>query len=220
MTDQTIEVTDILSSEVEDGEITVTLGDSVKDEGIGRTQMMGMDGFISRPNSPDADGCAQALFIYDANTKRIVSTWDNRYADKVGEMQPGDRAIFTDGEARVFLHQERDGVVLFTKSAPDGGGTMMVDLDGKAGAIMIACGNSWIRLDNDGIKLCGGGEAVLTLNSAGAQIDGAYLAANVGGGNLGIMPGLIPPVQGGNSILVGPAGMAGAPSAKWTITIA
>jgi len=221
--DYATDVADILQSASENGYITVTLGDSRDDVGFSaEAPMWGMDGFISRPNDPSPDGAAQAFFINDGNQSRVVASRDNRFNDKVGTMEPGDRAIVTDGEARIFIKQKTDSIALYTASQPDDGQAMMLTLSGEDGEITLSCAGSFLKMRNDKITIgVAGGKTILTLDANGFHVDGNYCSLNTGGGHLGALSkslGLaIAPFPVINAILTGPVALAGAPSTKWTV---
>jgi len=191
--DQRTDIADILSSTASNGEIRVNLGDSRDSTGFWPdAPMWGLDGFYSRPNDPDADGAAQAFFINDANENRVLASRDNRFADKVGSMDPGDRAIVTSGDARIFIKQVRDAITLYTVSQPDDD-NMLFDMSGKDGVIKITCGAAWIEMNSDSITLSAGGSSI-AIDKDGITIVGAHFGCSTASGHLGA-PGP-PPAPG------------------------
>ena len=216
--DQSVDLADILQSTAEDGEVRCKLGDSVTSEGIAPDCVVwGTDGFVSRPNDPDENGAAQAFYINDGNELTILGTKDNRYADKVATLDPGDRAIVSNSAARFFLKKEKDGLVLYTESKPNGGEAMIFDMDGENGEIFLGCAGSWIKLSNDEIQIgAAGGAAIVTIDKNGVQINGSSFVCATASGTLGILGTIAPPV-GTNSILYGPTGVAGVPSSSWVV---
>ena len=218
------DVADVLKSTAEDGEIRCTLGSSLTEFGLGDAPVWGMDGFISRPNDPDADGACQAFYLADPE-KRILAFYDPRFSDAVGSLDPGDRAIVTDGAARIFLKKARDAVVLYTESQPDDL-SMMFDMSGEDGTLTIVIGNMYLKLGKDGdkkdvISLGINGGASLTLYADGTvRIDGKSFQCNTPSGQLGYTgsPDVILPIPL-NSILAGATGVAAKPSTGWTVSV-
>ncbi len=219
--DQRISVADILASSVEDGEVRVNLGYAATGKGIGAEQAYwGLDGFFSRPNDPKPDGseAAMALYIVDGEDKRVVASRDNRFADKVGDMQPGDRAIVTDADARVLIKKNGNSVTLYTVSEPDNT-DIQVHLDGASGFLEGRCGGSWIKLTNDKVTIgAAGGKCIITVSAKGVQIDGENFICATAGGMLGVIAPMVPPPPApAGSILFGPVGATGLPSTRWTV---
>jgi len=217
-------VADILASTSDGGEVLVNLGDTRDNSGIAaEAPMWGVDGFVSRPNDPDEAGACEALYVVDGDEKRVVATRDMRFAEQVGTLQPGDRAIFTDGEPRLLVKKAKNSIVLYTLNVP-ADLSMMVELNGEEGTLKLINGGSWIEIAADRVTIgADGGKATLTVDASGVSLVGAHFAANTGGGNLGVLaaPPLVPPVPPvpvANSILLGPTGMAGVPSSKWVVS--
>lgn len=212
-------VADVLDSTAEGGEIRVKLGYSISGAGLAdNCSWWGPDGFISRPNPPSDEGAPMAFWLQGANRRYVIASRDNRFAEQVGELDPGDRAIVTDGEARVLVKKERDAVVLLTKNASTGY-SMMLDMSGTDGEIKIVNGKSFFRIEKDRISMGVSGGCTLTLGADGVvSIDGAFLNCATGGGRLGVLGPQIPgPPAPAGSVLYGPAGMAGVASTSWTI---
>lgn len=223
-TDQRTGVADILQSTAEDGEIRCTLGYLYDGRGIGQAEpVWGVDGFVSRPNAQTADGAAMAFYLQGANHKYILATRDNRFADKVGTLDAGDRAIITDGEARVLVKKERDAVVLYTVNQKVDQ-SMMVDMGGVDGATKIINGKCFFAMTDDGINASitlgiSGGSSMTLFEDGTVSINGAFFNCATPGGRLGVLsmttPGPLAPL---GSILMGPSGMTGLPSTSWTVT--
>lgn len=214
-------VADILATETADGEVRCNLGysDSGKGIGAGEAMWFGSDGFVGRPNDPDEDGACMAWFFADGNDKRILAVRDNRWSDKVGELEPGDRAIISSGEARLLLKVGNDSITLYTESQPDQQ-SMMVALSGEDGEITISCAGSWIKMSNDSIVMgVKGGKAMLTIDENGVQVDGNQFRCATLSGHLGVISPLVPPPVGLMSIVAGPIGIIGVGSPKWTVSI-
>lgn len=214
-------VADILATETKGGEVRANIGFSESGKGIGAGEAMwwGTDGFVSRPNNPDDDGACMAWFFADGNDRRLLAYRDNRFADKVGELEPGDRAIISRGEARFFLKTGNDSVTLYTASQVDDGQSMMVSLDGQAGEITISCAGAFLKMSNGKVTIgVAGGKTIMTIDENGVQIDGNQFRCATKSGHLGILAPQVPPVPGLNAILGGPSGMTGAPSSSWTVS--
>ncbi len=213
-------VADILATETCGGEVRANIGFSDTGKGIGANEAMwwGSDGFISRPNDPDDDGACMAWFFADGNDRRLLAYRDNRFADKVGELEPGDRAIISSGEARFFLKTGNDSVTLYTESQVDDGQSMMVSLEGSTGEITISTAGAFIKMKNDEITIgVAGGKTIVTIDESGVQIDGNQFRCATKSGHLGILGPQVAPLVGANSILGGLTGLAAVPSTAWTV---
>ncbi len=111
----TTQVSDILASNVVNGEVRINLGDLVDGIGIGADAgLWGVDGFVSRPNDPSDDGACQAIYSVSGNQKRVVATRDNRFSVQTGNLAEGDRAIVSDCAARFVLKKERGSLSFIT----------------------------------------------------------------------------------------------------------
>ena len=214
--DYLLSTADVLATTIEDGEVRCNIGDSVESIGLGaEVAPWGIDGFVARPNDPDEEGACQAVYWSDGQNKRIVARRDNRFVSFVGALEPGDRAIVSNSTARLFLKKERDALVLYTESQPDGNQAMLVDLDGSTGTVLLSCAGSWIKLSNDSIQLgAAGGKTIVTIDADGVQIDGASFVCATATGSLGVPLPTPPPAQ---AILYGAA--PGAPSKSWTVAL-
>lgn len=210
------QVCDILASDVTNGEVRVNLGELADGQGFqANGAVWGIDGFQSCPNDPDENGCAQALYLVSGNQKRAIATRDNRWTAKAGALKPGDRAIVTNSAARVFVKKASGEVILYTENEKDGNSSQLVNVSGKQGTNIFLCGSTLITQDKDSITLSAGG-TTLTVDSSGVTIFGAHFACNTGGGNLGVL-GVIAPPPGVCSVIIGPAGIVGVPSSRWTM---
>jgi len=219
---------DVLETEATDGEIRAKVGNAA--DGVGYfadAPFYSTDGFISRPNQPDANGdSCQALYIQDGNGRIILGTRDNRYADKVGTLDDGDRAIVTKGEARLLVKRATDAVVIMTKDKTTGK-TMLQSLSGDAGEFQVFVGNCWLRITNDSISMSAGDgvkSSLLMINANGIHMLGGSFNCGMAGGHFGYIvppiagaPGIQPPL-GVNSVVIGPTGLAGVASTKWTFS--
>ncbi len=211
------DVCDVLQSTVENGVVLLTLGYKDRDVGIGAD--VGLwgngDGFVSVPNDPDEDGCAQVLFQQESSVKRATAIRDRRYSEKGGALAPGDRAIVSSSAARFFLKNETASIALYTENQEDSDSSMIVELNGERGALRIINGKSYLTMKKDEI-LIGVGGTMLRLNEDGVFVYGKHCALNTKTGSLGVIPPGIPPPVGVNSICAGPAGNVAVPSTGWT----
>lgn len=214
-------VTGVLDSTADAGEVRVQLGDpTAEDKGVGASApVWGVDGFISRPNPPSEDGqSAIALWVYYGQQKYVIGSKDNRFAGAVGTMDPGDRAIVTDADARWFLKRETSALVSYTVNQKTQD-SMVLEVNGKDGEIRCFNGIVGFAAVNDGTTkklLITTGATTILLDEDGVFITGAHFGCNTNGGNFGLL-GIIPPIAPAFSVLVGPTGMAGAPSTKFTM---
>ena len=191
---------DILATEATDGEVRAQLGDAALGKGFAQeVAIYGVDGFVGRPNPPDAEGnAAQALYLQDGDDAQIFGTRDNRWVDKVGTMDPGDRGIITDADARVFVKQVRSAVVLYTLNQP-ADASMLIDLGGAEGKIRIVNGGAVVEMENDVINLSVNGGGGIKISADGVTISGSAIqlvAEVVQLGQLG--PGVPPPAIAGS----------------------
>lgn len=185
-------VSDIVATENEGGVVRVTLGDSADGSGTDRgVAQWGMDGFVSCPNEPDTDGAAQALYVAEGQEKRVLGTRDYRNAARTADLEAGDRAIVSACEARLLLKR-------------------------SANAILLEVGDALVQIKAGEIKLGIAGGGSITIDKQGVRIEGTRFAANTTTGNLGLVANL-PPMAPANSVVYGPSGQAGAPSASWTV---
>lgn len=207
---------DILASDSLDGEVRVNVGDKLTgDSWVTNAPVWGIDGFFSRPNDTDEDGAAMAYAINDGERWRVVATRDNRFASKVGEMQPGDRMIVSVGEARFLLKAETDTISLYTANQTDGDSSMMVSLNGETGQILLANGGSFFEMKKDGWTISGGGVS-MSASGGALQVCGKHTALNTKTGNLGALGPVVTP-PGVGSLLAGVSGPTATPSVSWTI---
>lgn len=219
-TEVLFDTADILGSDTEDGEVRLELGDVVTGVGTSTdTAMWGIDGFVSRPSDPDKDECARALYLVDGDEKIVVVSQDNRFSDKVGKLEAGDRAIVSKGEQRVLLKQTGEQVILYTVNQVVDL-SMQVILDGANGVLTLSNGNAIVELKNDGISMSvsenGQMKGYLTVNKKGVQVGGDAFAANTGSGSLGLVGGLLPPPPT-NGLAHGVSGPVNVISTSWTV---
>ncbi len=208
-------VADILATETDSGEVRANIGFTETGKGIGAGEPMwfGSDGFIGRPNDPDDDGACMAWFFADGNDRRIMSYRDNRFSDKVGEIDAGDRAIISRGEARFLLKAEADSVTLYTVNQ-NSDESMICSLSGEDGVVTIANGGAIITMTEDSILLAINGGAFLSIGKDGVTVGGNQFTALTLKGQLGAPSAgvVLPPTQG---IQYGPP--PGVTSSSWTV---
>ena len=216
--DNLTQIADVTASTIaSDGQVRVNIGDAFTGKGFAAdAPLWGLDGFVSRPNDPDADGAAQVLYLVDGDNKRAFASRDNRWASKAGNLAPGDRAIVSNCDARMFVKKERNAVTLYTVNEKDDGHSMLVDLAGKDGNLIILNGSAQIRMTKDSITLGVSGGGAIVIDKDGVQVLGAQAAINCSTVTIGLMGGA-PPPPGSSSACVGPTGMAAIGSHSVTI---
>lgn len=198
------------------GEIRLNLGNSSTGSGVDRNvSFFGIDGFLSRPIDPDADGAAQAFFICDGNQRYAIGTRDRRNLDIVGTMEAGDRVVFSPSGVRVHLDDSEQSV----ECTVPGGSTFF--LDPNEFRVTLASGAS-LSLTDTGfeVSLPTTIPTKFTLDSSGAVISTKNLGQTINldtltkvtlGLNIGgIRPGT-PTVENVN---IGPGAGATVPSPK------
>lgn len=215
--DHLTSIADVLLSTTDDGEIRVNLGESTTGEGLdAEVPVWGVDGFVSVPNDPDDDGCAQAVYLVDGNTKRVIATRDNRWSSKVGAPAAGDRFIVSNCAARVLLKRGKSSVTLYTENQQDSNTSQLIDLNGADGTTTLVCGGALVQMSKDRIVLGVSGGGMLVIDANGVQILGPYCGLNTGGGNIGVDSlGNVPPPT--SKVLGGASGPAGIGSPSWTV---
>ena len=216
--DHVISGADVLGSTAENGDVRVNLGDSTTNEGEGADCPWWASGnsFVSRPANPDDDGACETIYTRQGNQRVVTACRDARYAEKAGELQPGDAAIVGPGDARLLCKASTHTIALFSQDKTNNDASMMVSVGGESGTILIMAGSTYIELRKDKIVLSTGG-AMFSLTAQDIQAFASYIAFNANKGNLGVV-GVVPPPPGVNSILSGPSGMIGVPSPGWTVT--
>ncbi len=219
--DELVDTADVLGTTADDGEIRAKVGYAVSAQGTYvNLPFYGPDGFISSPNQPSENGDAcQALYIRDGDGRIIIGTRDNRYADKVGSFEPGDRGIVTDGEARILIKQATDSIFAMTVDQTVDR-MMMFEMNGQDGALKLFCGNSWIELTDKTVTIgVDEGKAIFSMDKDGFQLRGSSFVCATSSGQLGLMadPAVSIPAPA-FSIVAGPTGLAGVGSPKWTVS--
>lgn len=225
---------DLLVSSVEDGRITVSLGDARYDEGetegfaFDCQSVATTDGFYSVPAVADEFGAPQAFSYSFGNETFVFGTWDNRSISNAGNLQPGDRAIVTKGPTRLLVKDSSNSISMVTKAADlkeekDSSGAVLTDMgisllgdNNGESSINLSLGTSLVQVTKDEIILMAG-KTQLIINEKGVSINGDNFMCNTGGGNLGNIAPATPPLPGVNAVLYGPLGQAGVASISWTI---
>jgi len=214
---------EVTGTEVVDGEVRYQLGYSGEGKGLSAdAPAYGPDGFISRPSTPDSDGACIARYLKDGNERVVIGAKDNRYADKVGALKAGDRAIVSKGEARVLLKDEKATVSLYTKGKQSGD-SAIVEINGDKERIALVLGKLAVVLDNaENILTLTNGKTTVQLRDEGLFVNGAHFGCSTGSGHFGVFVGVNPPIPPPAplfSVLVGPTALAAVPSSKWTFLI-
>jgi hypothetical protein len=209
---------DVLGSSAENGDVRVNLGDSTTNEGEGADCPWWAAGnsFVSRPADPDDDGACETIYTRQGNQRVVTACRDARYAEKAGELQPGDAAIVGPGDARLLCKAATHTIALYTQDKTNGDESMMASLDGENGTALLMVGSTYIELKKGKLVLSNG-QASIVLDGANIQIFGSHTALNTKTGNLGTV-GPVPPPTGVSSITAGVSGMTAIPSPGWTVS--
>lgn len=210
---------DVLGSTADGGELRVDLGDIRDGVGIAaEAAVVGTDGFVARPNDAADGECARSLYFTDGDEKIIIGTVDARYADKVGTLEPGDRAIFSKGEQRILLKQSNESVSMYTVNKQTNS-SMLISASGEDGTITIVNGNALITMEDDKIIMAINGGGYLEINKDGIALRGKSFYAQCGKGHLGLVPPVVPAINGLYYGLpdTGPRAIAMVPSLGWTV---
>jgi len=222
-------VADVVETTVTNGEVRAKLGNATEGFGyLADAPVYGPANFYSRPVEPSDNGdSAQAFYVRDGDQGIVLDFRDNRNASKVGELQPGDSVIVTEGEARILVKRESDSVFIISKNQSTGK-TMTLEMNGANGVVQTFNGNCWISMTGDSIQLSAGNgsqSSMITINAQGIHFLGNSFNCGTMGGHFGYVITPAPPVPGiaptapFNSVVVGPSGNAGVGSAKWTMTL-
>lgn len=212
---------DILTSDRDDdsGELRINIGDSLTGEGetIGAS-LWAADGFFGRPVDADERGACRVLYHVEGNQQRGVATKDNRFVGAYFELEPGDRAIVTDGSARFFIKKATHQIALYTEGGGDSSKPMQINLNGEAGTVDISTSDgsnvAQIQMKPDEINIVGGG-CCINMKDGKLMLFADFIGINAGKGNLGVIAGAVPPPT--SAILYGVAGISGLPSSNWTV---
>lgn len=226
---------DVVGVDVSSGEVRLKLGDAFSARGFAQeVPSYGPDGFIGCPSLPDAEGnAAQACYYQDGDQYVCVGVRDNRIAEKAGSLEPGDRAIITDGPARVLVKNGTSTIALYTESeveaVPGTGKGIIFAMSGEDSRTTIRCAGCEFSMG-----VVDGSPEITMTASNGAQSSSIRLSAARGleveapGINLdspgfvtiGLVGGTVRPVVGAMSAVVGPVGMTAVGAAKVAIALA
>lgn len=171
-----IDITDIMLSTLEGGEVRVNIGDNVDGKGYGASlPYWQTDGFRSRPNLATTTGAAQGLYLTQGNLRRVIASRDNRFLGPFGDLAPGDRAVVSDCDAGLFLDQSANTIRL------EGAGATVV-VDGAGETVTITKGIATITVETvagfDTIELAVGG-VKLTIDVTGVNVTGVLKVGGV-----------------------------------------
>lgn len=212
---------DVTLSEQEDGEVRVNIGNVIDGSGLGAgVAAWGVDGFVGMPNLPSDGQCCVALVLEDGNQQRCIGFKDNRFASKAGELQPGDRAIVSDCDARLLLKKEDNCISLYTvnEEAEEADGTaQMLDIRGSTGVTVLLNSGCIIQQTKDEILIAFNGGSVFKQTAEGFEFFGQKFSINCSTVTIGLMPGGLPPTPGTNGAIYGVSGVAGVASTSVTI---
>lgn len=217
---------DVITSSVTGGEVRVNIGDAITGDGIGaECGWWGLDGFVGRPNAPDADGSScQVLYQVDGTQKRVIASRDNRYTSKNGALAEGDRAIVSDCNARLFLKKESDAIGFYGVNAlaSADANSMLVWLDGSTGIIHLTNSHCALEIHKDKFQFVVTGDPgepghTFVLDKNGLQATGTKGVLGYGTGCLGVMPDQTCPNVTTNAIAYSVAGPANLVSTSWTV---
>lgn len=170
---------DVLSAELaENGDTLIQIGDAQSGEvESSNVRMWVGDGFLGIPNVPSSDGNAQVLGVLDGNEVRATGSRDRRFVNAAGALEPGDRAIVSDSEARFLLKREDDNITLYSVNQKTDE-SMMVSIHGKNGELQVINGKSFINLRGDAISIGVSGGPIITIDKDGVKIGGKALTVN------------------------------------------
>lgn len=210
-----IKEADVFGVVIQNGEARLQLGRGGTDKGLASgVPMWAPFGYYGIPNQA-ADGEAPSvIYIQEGNRLRAIAGRDNRYAALTGDMTPGDIMIVTQNECRVIL-KATGSVTLYTVNQKTNL-SMMVHLDAVNGTIQIVNGNSQISMEDKSIVLAVNGGGSIQVNSGGVVIGGSQVNVDAGAVTLGLVGGLVRPVPGVGSVVVGANGMVGVGSTSVT----
>lgn len=206
---------DVFGVVVQNGEARLQLGRGGTDKGLASgVPMWAPFGYYGIPN-PAADGEAPSvIYLQEGNRLRAIAGRDNRYAALTGEMEAGDIMIATQNECRIIV-KAAGSVTLYTVNQ-ETGLSMMVNVDGIEGLLRLINGNAQISMEDKSIVLAVNGGGSIQINSGGVVIGGSQVNVDAGAVTLGLVGGLVRPVPGVGSVVVGANGMVGVGSTSVT----
>lgn len=213
---------DVVSIEVDGGELRVAVGDAAVGKGYANgLAFFGVDGFIGFPNDPSGDGsAAQVVYVQDGDESYALGTRDNRFRAAVGTGRAGDRMIVSDCTSRLLLKKSTDTISFYgaNQNTSPVGQAMLVQVDSANGKLLLLNGGAVVQLTADGagdeIEMFVNGGGSIRIHKGGVQITGGDItlvgqvrAGDVGGGN----PPLPLPT---NAAAIGPGGPVNIVSTK------
>lgn len=146
-----LEVVDLVLSLVEDGEPRANIGEESTGLGFGSsTPIWAPDGFVGVPNAASGGACAQGIVWQDGSAQRLIAARDNRWTDKAGTLDIGDRAVVSDSEAWFLLTRATDRLRLRSTGPA---GEMLIDVNGQAGTMTLSVGVNSIEIAATGITM-------------------------------------------------------------------
>lgn len=206
---------DVFGVVVQHGEARLQLGRGGTEKGLAAgVPMWGPFGYYGIPNPVDDGEAPSVIYIQEGNRLRAIAGRDNRYAALTGEMDPGDIMIVTQNEARIIV-KHTGSVTLYTVNQKTNL-SMMTHLDAVEGVIQHVNGNSQISMEDKSIVLAVNGGGSIQVNSGGVVIGGSQVNVDAGAVTLGLVGGLVRPVPGVGSVVVGATGMTGVGSTTVT----
>lgn len=216
-TEGLIENADVVASTTAaNGEIRVNLGNATTRAGIdSNIPFWGIDGFLSRPVDPDANGAAQYLFIVDGNQRIAIGSRDRRNLSQAGNVDVGDRVIYSPSGVRIQLDDSEQIV----KCTVPGGSTMILADDEFS---ITLAGGATLTLTNSGLEVSipTTVPTKFTLDASGAVIDAKNLGQTIhldanSFVTLGLTGGLTrPTIPSVENVNIGPGGGVTVPSPK------
>ncbi len=101
----------VATSTASNGVVLANVGDATNGTGIDRSvAFWGIDGFLSRPIDPDANGSAQYLFFCDGNARHAIGSRDRRFPTGLEDRDPGDRMIYGPSGIRIRLDDSEQAI--------------------------------------------------------------------------------------------------------------
>lgn len=126
-TEGLLEIVDVVAIESAGGSVRVNIGDASTGSGIdSRVPFWGIDGFLSCPSAPTIapggedptiGGAAQYLVFADGNQRHGLGSRDRRYLALVGQLDEGDRVMYSPAGARVFCDNSENVVTIRASTA-------------------------------------------------------------------------------------------------------
>jgi hypothetical protein len=215
--DHLTDIGDILLSTATEGEVRVNLGNHLTGDGYDtNASMWGPDGYIARPNDPDDDGAARALYLVDGNARRVIATTDHRFSAQAGTLEPGDRLVVTNAACRWFMKQSTAHVGMYTEAEsepPVGGKGMILSLDGAGSVMQFKFGGTLIVLDGSTVTILAAdntSQSSIVLTPTSVTITASTV--NIAGGFVTLgrnSDGTAPGKPGIDNVLYGAMGQSG-----------